>query len=159
MPNSLKLKRIKCNQDILTQSWGLILSNSNWKYNVSSPTNESARNRPITESIYYEELLFNTIYQSLSTNWHISFTQLQWQTVSGQSRAKYKQHHLPLAGLECRNSKSSRQKSHAFKCEYLSFHTVYGLETLRIHLYSSSLCASQVLITSALWPKIWLEGL
>ena len=131
----------------------MILSNSNWKYNVSSPTNESTRNRPITEWIYCDEILFNTTYQSLSTNWHISFTQLQWQTVSGQSRAKYKQHHLPLAGLECRNSKSSGQKLHAFKCEYLSFHTVYGLETLRIHLYSPSLCASQVLIKSKIYGQ------
>ena len=29
MPNSSKLKKIKCNQDILVQSCGLILSNSN----------------------------------------------------------------------------------------------------------------------------------
>ena len=66
----------------------------------------------------------------LSTNWHIS--QSQQQSVAGQSKAKYKKHHLPLEGLEFRNSKFSRQKLHAFKCEYLSFFTVYELETLRI---------------------------
>ena len=77
--------------------------------------------------------------------------------MTGQSKAKYKQHHLPLEGLECRNSKSSPQKLQAFKCEYLNFHTVYGRGTLRIYLYSPP-GASQVLIKSEIWPKMWLEG-
>ena len=47
--------------------------------------------------------------------------------------------------LECRNSKSSRQRLHTFECECLSFHPVYGRETLIICLYSPSLCACKVL--------------
>ena len=46
--------------------------------------------------------------------------------------------------LQCKSSKSSRQKLHCFKCEYLSFHTVYELETLRIYLYSLSLRPGKV---------------
>ena len=61
--------------------------------------------------------------------------------------------------LQCRNGKSSRQKLHVFKCEYLSFHVVYGLEALRIHLYSPSLRAGKVLSKFDVWPKVWLEGL
>ena len=61
--------------------------------------------------------------------------------------------------LQCRNSKSSRQKSNSFKCEYLCFHTVYKLDTLRIYLYSPSLCTGKVSINSELWPKVWLKGL
>ena len=79
--------------------------------------------------------------------------------MAGQSKAKYKKDHLPLEGLECRMSKSFRQKLHDFKCEYLSFHSVYGLETLRIYLYSPSLCASQVLTKSKIGQKIWLASL
>ena len=61
--------------------------------------------------------------------------------------------------LQCRNSKSSHQKLYAFECEYLSFHTVYGLETQGIYLYSPSLRLCKVLSKSEIWPKIWLEGL
>ena len=48
----------------------------------------------------------------------------------------------------------TRQKLHAFKCEYLSFHTD-KLETLRIYLYSSSpfLRAGKVFSKSEIWPK------
>ena len=63
IPNCLHLKKIKWNLDILAQSWELILSNSNWRYNVISPTNESTHNWPITEWIHCDELLFKTIYQ------------------------------------------------------------------------------------------------
>ena len=60
--------------------------------------------------------------------------------------------------LECRNSKSSRQKLYTFGCKYLNFNTVYRLETFGIHLYSSPLRACKVLSKSKIWPKIWLEG-
>ena len=92
MPNLLKLKKIKCNQDILVQSWRLILSNSNWNCDVSRSTNESTRNWPITEWIHCDELLYNSSCQS-STDWPNFFSQSQWQTETGQSKAKYKQHH------------------------------------------------------------------
>ena len=61
--------------------------------------------------------------------------------------------------LQCRNSKASHQKLHAYKCEYLSFQTVYGLEILRVYFYSPSRCAGKVLSKSEIWLKIWLEGL
>ena len=61
--------------------------------------------------------------------------------------------------LQCRNSKASHQKLHAYKCEYLSFQTVYGREILRVYFYSPSRCAGKVLSKSEIWLKIWLEGL
>ena len=74
--------------------------------------------------------------------------------VTGQSKAKYKLNYLPIKCLECRNSKSDRLILHTFICEYLSFHTVYRLETLGIHLYNNSLIAYKVLDKSGIWPKI-----
>ena len=62
---------------------------------------------------------------------------------------------LALECLKCKNSKSFRQILHALKWEYLSFHTVYGLETLRIYLYSPSLWTGKVLSKSKIWPKMW----
>ena len=56
--------------------------------------------------------------------------------------------------LQCRNSKSFRQKLHS----YLSFHTVYELETLRAYLYSPSLRTGIVLSKFEFWPKIWVEN-
>ena len=123
----------------MVQSWGLILSNSNWKRNVFRPANQSTRNWPITEWIHCDEPLFNTTCQSASTSWPNLFSQLQWQTATGQSKAKYKLHHQYVECLQYRNSKSSLQKLHFFKCEYLSCYTVYELETLIIYSYSPSL--------------------
>ena len=88
MSDLWKIEKIKCNQYIWVQCWGLILSNSNWNYDVSSITNESMRSWPTTEWIHSDELLFTTTCQSSSTNWPISFSPLQWQIVTGQSNAK-----------------------------------------------------------------------
>ena len=46
-----------------------------------------------------------------------------------------------------------RLKITHFGCTYLSLHTVYGLDTLGIHLYSHSLLACKVLGKSDIWPK------
>ena len=62
---------------------------------------------------------------------------------NGQSKAKSKLHHKPVECLECRNSKSTRQKLSTFGCKYLNFYIIYGLETLRIYLYSPSLAHTQ----------------
>ena len=64
---------LKGNQDILAQSWGLILSNSKWNYDVSRQTNKSTRNWPITEWIQCDELLFTTCNAPwcLSRDWSV----------------------------------------------------------------------------------------
>ena len=49
-------------------------------------------------------------------------------------------------------------KDCTFGCKYLSFHAVYGLETLRIYLYSPSLRACKVLDNSEIQQKNWLKG-
>ena len=136
MPNSSKLKKIKCNQNILVQSWWLILSNSNWKCDVFRPANWSTSNWPITEWIHCDGL--------------ISFHNDNDRLRLANPKAKYKLHHQYVECLQYRNSKSSHQKLHFFKCEYLSFYTVYELETLRIYCYSPSLRTGWVL------TKIWM---
>ena len=75
--------------------------------------------------MYCDQLLLTTTCQSLAAG-----MQLQWQT--GQSKAKYKLQHKPVECLECKNSKSFSQNLHTSVCKYLSFHTVYGFETLGI---------------------------
>ena len=67
MPNLSKLKKIKCSQDILVQSWGLILSNSNWIRDAigtvqwkSAYTNWLFIHTALTEWIHYDELLTTT---------------------------------------------------------------------------------------------------
>ena len=108
-------KKNKCNQGILVPSWVLILSNSNRNYDVRSHNQWSARNWPIAEWMHWDELLLTTTCQSSSTGRPIFLSQLQWQTVTGQSKAKYKLHNKSLECLECRNSKSNRLKLH--NCE------------------------------------------
>ena len=76
--------------------------------------------------------------------------------LTGKSKTKYKLHNLLLVCLKCRNSNCS--KLHTFGCTYLSFHTIYRVETLRTHLYSPSLLALKILGKSEIRPKIWLEG-
>ena len=66
----------------------------------------------------------------------------------GQSKSEYELHHWPVECLECRNNKSNR----------LTLHTVYGLDTLRIYLYSP-LLACNFLEKYEIRPKIWLEDL
>ena len=72
----------------MVPSWGLILSNSNRNYDVSSLTNVNTRNWPITEWIHCDELLFTTNCQSSSTNLPIFYntiTDCDWSW-----QAKYK---------------------------------------------------------------------
>ena len=86
IPNPSKLKKLNFNLDILVQSLGLILSNSNWNYDVSSQANESPRNWPITEWIHCDELLFTTTCQSSSTGWptfiSLTMTNCDWPVKS-----------------------------------------------------------------------------
>ena len=89
-------------------------------------------------------LLLATIYYHLSIiNWFTYFpftiTDCDWPI-----KRQIQTHHKSVECLEYRNSKFSRQKLHTFGCKYLSFHTVYGLKTLGIHLYSPSLRACKV---------------
>ena len=69
---------------------------------------------------------------------------ISFHNYNGQSKAKYKLHHQYVQCLQYKNSKSSRQKLHFFKCEYLSFYTVYELEILRIYCYSPGLSFDQI---------------
>ena len=59
--------------------------------------------------------------------------------------------------LKCRNNRSNHLKLHTFGCKCLSFHTVYGFETLGIHLCSPSLLACKVLGKYE-FGYIWLGG-
>ena len=159
MPNLSKLKKIKCNQVILDQSWGLILSSSIWNCNVIRSTNESTCNWPITEWIHCDELLFNTTYQSSSTNWPNLFSRSQWQTATGQSKAKYKLHHQYVECLQYRNSKSSRQKLH-----FLNVNISASTQFINLRLWGFIVIIliytqAKFLSKSEVWPKIWLEGL
>ena len=52
----------------------------------------------------------------------------------------------------------SQQRLHFFYM-YLSFYTIYELETLRVYCYSPSIHTGQILSKFEIWLKIWLEGL
>ena len=92
-------------------------------------TNKSAHTWLFTEwiCIVTAKLLLTTTCQS-STGRPIFLSQLQWQTATGQSKAKKKLHHKP--------ENLASKKLHTFGCKYLGLHTVYGLETLGLESYS-----------------------
>ena len=138
-------KKMKCNQDILVQSLGLILSNPNWKCDVTSPQPIKAHviGQSLNESIVMSHYLIPTINRHQLTgliSFH-NYNDILW-LANQKPNTNYIASQVEC--LECRNSKSSRQKSNSFKCEYISFHTVYELETLRIYLYSPSLRTGKV---------------
>ena len=58
---------------------------------------------------------------------------------------------------ECKNCKSDFFKLHTFACKHLRFRTGLELETLEMHLYSSSLLACKILDKSGVWPKSLVE--
>ena len=84
MPNPSKLKKIKFNQGLKLRVDTFKLQLKIWCHFVQ-PIKAHVIGQPLNECD--ELLLFNATYQSASTN---TFSQLQWQTATGQSKAKYK---------------------------------------------------------------------
>ena len=110
--------------------------------------------------MHCDELLFTTTRQSSSTGRPIfpltnTMTDCDWpirsqiQTTSLVSR---------MFGMhKCEYSKSNHLIVHTFGCKYLGFHTIYGLETLGIPMYSPSLLTCKVLGKSEMWPSNMLN--
>ena len=139
MPYHSKLKKIKCNRAILVQSWRLILSNSNWKCDVMPPPIKAhVIGQSLNESILMSYYLIPPINQHQLTDL-ISFHNHNDRLRLANQKPNTNSITSQVEWSQCRNSKSSRQKLHSFLCEYLSFHTVYEFETLRMYLYSPSL--------------------
>ena len=114
-------------------------------------TNESAHNWlftwVFTEWMHCDEPLFTTNCHS-STSPPVFLSQSRWQAVTGQSKVKYKLHHLPVESMECKKRKSNHLK-------YTLFGAVYRLETF----YSPFLHSWKNLRKSYIWLTVWLEGL
>ena len=85
----------------------------------AQPMNAHVNDQSLYESIVLSYYLIPSIKRYQLTD-ILTGHNYNDRPMGGQIKAKYKQHHSPLEGLECINSKSSRQK-----CEYLSFHSVY----------------------------------
>ena len=91
MPNPLKLT--KCNQDILVHGWYfqtpteimMSVAKNQWLAHVIDQS--------LNESIVMDYYLLPPTCQSSSTGRPIFLSQLQWQPVTGQLKAKYKLHH------------------------------------------------------------------
>ena len=98
----LGLLEPQCNQDNLVQGLALLLSNCNWNYDVTS--HDRRKCTEYTEWMRNDELLIATTGQYSSAGRPIFYLNHGandfLQTVTGQSEAKYKLHHLPLECLE-----------------------------------------------------------
>ena len=73
--------------------------------------------------------------------------------MTGQSKAKYKLHHLPIECLQCENAEFDQPKVRTFGYDYVDIHTVYRLKTPEICAYSPFLLVCKVLGKSEIWPK------
>ena len=142
MPSSSKLKKIKCNLEILVQSY--FQTSTEIVMPTFLPMKARVIDQSLNESIvmsYY--LLPPGNYHKLADVFYFYISNDRLPLANQKPNTNYIASQVEC--LECRNSKSSCQKLHCFKCEYLSFYTVYELETLRTYCYSPSLRTGKVL--------------
>ena len=132
---------------MLDQSWGLILSYSDWNYDASSSTNESTRNLPITEWIHCDELLFTTTCPSITDwpffhNYNDRLELVNQKPSTNYITSSYNVWNVEIANLPVKN--------------YTFFNVNITASTQFMNLKLWEFLCVVLLNKYEVWPNIWL---